>query len=803
MADPVRLDDDSLERLSKMLNSNRRISESAPAGGGSSVGSAPTDLLGVIGAIKSGGSALLGVVNNTLSVWQEASRIGIGFNNDAVGLRASIGVTRLGVDEYFEVLKRSQQGFTSLGGSITDSAQKFNRLSQSFSDSSAADELRSIGYTTKEFNEVLALNLAGRRIGDLNDAKVRQEVNASTQALANEMDKVAQLTGVSRREQMDALQESQKNARVQATLQVMLAQGGKDVKESYDKLKVSMTGLGLGKLGDELFTGQAKTKEAIAQLNALGPAGTQLQNAINMVRNATTETDRARAKAALEQAQAAVAQRMSQSGFLALVQRGEGETADASRSMFISARNYTETLKSVQEDAAKAGKSLSDTEAAEMARKRIDARQRGFELDIATGKEVAVYAGAKTTELAVQSAARIKDSSVALFETIEALNSAFGKSSAVRKLLDATRNIKTEDGVTTAASQRYFKDSLQRIPLSIDAGTLARDIPQILANATVEIKNILETSGIEFGTEVVNAAKTFAQNLWEGVKEWWNAPTPGRDVGTLGVTGGLFEPADFVGKIHKGETVFTPQQLEAFAKNVSMASAPVIPQEFTSMIQSIQTDLSKSKGGNDIDLFANIFKDIQTTLTPANPPSKNPADNTELIMAAQQLQSATMKFADVTSLQATATPKEEKPLPDFDKLFGGFIKGFQEQTASLANNLKTNTANIANTIPQNTLQNQVREMSRTIPSEIKQAKVEADRNSEERNRTQKPIEQEPQDKVLEVKLPGTSTLDDLKEQLDQLNNTMREMLTHSSELVDTTNKQVRATKRLDGNVALR
>jgi gas vesicle protein len=174
-----------------------------------------------------------------------------------------------------------------------------------------------------------------------------------------------------------------------------------------------------------------------------------------------------------------------------------------------------------------------------------------------------------------------------------------------------------------------------------------------------------------------------------------------------------------------------------------------------------------------------------------------------MIVAAQQMQSAAMKFADVTALQANIAPKEDKPLPDFDRLFGSFIKGFQEQTTSLANNLKTNTANIANTMPQNNLQNQVREMSRTIPSEIKQAKVEAERNTEERNRMQKPADQEPKDKILEVKLPGTSTLDDLKEQLDQLNNTMREMLTHSSELIDTTNKQVRATKRLDSNVALR
>lgn len=807
MADPVRLDDDSLERLAKVLNNNRKGTSdpdrSRPAAN-TNIGSGPAELLGVITAVKDGGSSILQVVNNTMSVWQEASKIGIGFNNDAVGLRASIGVTRLGVDEYFEVIKRSQQGFTSLGGSMTDASQKFTRLSQAFSDSAAADELRAIGYTTKEFNEVLALQLAGRRVGDAHDKTVQAEVNRATENLAMEMDKVSQLTGVSRQAQMDAIQESQKNARVQATLQDILAEGGKKTQESYNELKAGMTGLGLGKLGDELYTGQAKTKEAIAQLNALGPAGTLLQNAINATREAKSDDDIKRAKALLQQAEAAVAARTQESSFRALVRRGEGETADAARNISISTRNFAESLKSVQDDAAKANKSLTVAEAEDLARKRLQARQEGYELDIVTGQKK-VLDGATTTQLATQTAARIKDSTVILYQSLEALNAALGKSALVKKGLEETANIKTVDGVTTAASQRFFKDSLQTIPQSIDAGTLTRDLPKILGNAGNEVVNILKTTGVEFGGLMANSAKTFAENLWAGVKDWWAAP-PGihRDTGTIGHTGGLFEPADFFGKIHKGETVFTPQQLENFAKNIANnTNTPSIPTEFANMMQNIQTDMSKPKEDNTIDLFANVFRDIQTTLSPANAPSKNPADNTEVIIAAQQMQMAAMKFVDIASLRADVPEVAAAPELKFDNIFANLFNEFKEQTVSIGDNFKSSIDNLASIVPKDNTQNQARDLSRTIPSEVKQAKVESDRQAEDRRRTASTVEPATSTGVIEVKLPGTSTLDDLKERLDQLNNTMREMLSHSSELVDTANKQVRAAKRLDPNVALR
>ena len=596
----------------KLINGNRsRVVPITSTGSGFE---SNADLAKGLASLTSGVSGMVKVVSDTVNVWQQASAIGIGFSNDAIGLRSAIGVTRLGVDEYFEVINRSKQGFNSLAGSMSDSAKSFSRLSQAFSDSTASSELRAAGFTTKEFNEVLALSINGQRIRNVEDKAVQASVAASARELGLEMDKVAQLTGVSRKEQMDALQESQKNARVQATLQDMLANGGKNVKDSYDQMKVGLTGLGLGKLGDELFTGQAKTKDTIAQLNALGPAGTQLQSAISAVRTAATEPERRAALMLLDQAKAAVTTRTQEQSFRALVRFGEGEVADAARNISISTRNFSESIKSTQDEYTKAtGKTLTDDEARDLARKRTELRQQGLELDLKTGQTRAV-AGAKTTELAVETAARIKDAGVVLYQSLNAVNEFLGKSPLVRQALGAVENVKKDEvtGERTAFSQRFGRESIQRIPGEIEAGTLTQNLPKLMAAGTKEIADLLKTSGLDFSKTIADSAKIFGAELWNGVKDWWNTiGTPTRHTGTLGMTGKLFEEKDFFGTVAKGESVFTPQQLENLVRGVQDNARPVIPAEFTSLLQGIQGELNApSKESGNIDLFSNMFNNI-------------------------------------------------------------------------------------------------------------------------------------------------------------------------------------------------
>ena len=305
------------EAIVKAQSSQRGngIGSSSGAGGG-------MDSKLVSGLNKATGG-LAGEVDKSAKTWQQASNIGIGFNNDAIGLRTSVAQTRLSTEEWGDSIKKGAAGFTSLGGTMTDSAKKFNQMSASFSDTTAADELRKIGFTTKEYNDVLAISLAGKKGQDLATLEGQRKANMAAADLALEMDKVAQLTGVSRREQQEALQEKQKNARVQATIELEIRKGGKDASDAYMNMSTKLKGVGLDKLGDELYTGQALSQKAIAQMNALGPAGNQLREAINATKNARTDEEKAAAKAMMDRAQSAVAERQMSTEYLTMVQRGQ------------------------------------------------------------------------------------------------------------------------------------------------------------------------------------------------------------------------------------------------------------------------------------------------------------------------------------------------------------------------------------------------------------------------------------------------------------------------------------------------
>ena len=90
-------------------------------------------------------------------------------------------------------------------------------------------------------------------------------------------------------------------------------------------------------------------------------------------------------------------------------------------------------------------------------------------------------------------------------------------------------------------------------------------------------------------------------------------------------------------------------------------------------------------------------------------------------------------------------------------------------------------------------------LSKTIPSEVAQAKAE------EEKRKAAAAAVVPAKPKVETATATTvkATQDDLYEQLFQLNTKMQELISHSSEMATHAEKQVRATKRLDPNVALR
>ena len=233
----------SLLGSSNFSKSSNPISTSAStSGGGIDLGAGKSIISSAIDAARNGINATTETIPRILEPWQQASKIGIGFNNDAIGFRTGVAQTRMSVQDWGDAISKTQLGLTAFGGSMSNGARVFTDFSRDFSNTNAADALQSMGYTTEEYNQVLALSIVGKKRSDLEDRTSREQAMQSAVDLATEMDKVAKLTGVSRKEQQDALDASMHNARTRIAIDRAVAAGGEENSAAYKKLNSQMEG---------------------------------------------------------------------------------------------------------------------------------------------------------------------------------------------------------------------------------------------------------------------------------------------------------------------------------------------------------------------------------------------------------------------------------------------------------------------------------------------------------------------------------------------------------------------------------
>ncbi len=912
MADPVKLDDDSLERLARMINSNRGSSTPPPnlAGAGAAADQLSSATRGGAAALNTFTSEITkgtATATGLVDTYKLFTNVGVNFGNDALQFRDNIARTRMSVQEYSDVMGKLIPNITALGGTVTDGAKRFGKMSEEFSQTKAADELRQIGYTTKEYNEVLAISLAGRKNIDFQDADSRKKANMAAADLAMEMDKVAQLTGVSRQEQQRTLQEKQGNARVQAAIEQQVRAGGADAAAAYQKMAVQMKGLGLDKLSDEIYSGQALSQKSIAQLNALGPAGNQLRDAINQVRNATDAESRARADAALREAQAAVARQVTSDQSLNQIRYGQGETAEALGEISISARNYANGINEEKERARRAGKEISDQEAAQ----NLERRAR-FTQDLASGKaeadakrelEQATRTGTEAEKAAA--AAKLKEverakmeakPTEALILVLNRLNDLMSTAvqtgiAAGKGTLGSPTGQAALGGIVQAAQPGAIvpRGTVDAINQAIASGNWVEAGKKVAEGFVASARNLLKI-GTETATNTANAVTAPDKPRYESTPpvsraggspnfdsflEDFGAGTPAvlhgkeavvtedqlkklvsgimsesmvstRQTATETLTTGGGETTTT--RVQNEESKAAEKEMEALRvkfgedwqkrKEVLIEGMAVEDRKFSKVQAALKADVEAQKIKEDYEakkaelqkrIDEGIRYEVETKQS-ANEQIKQLATEsqevltkgaqketdikktssdliTNTILAAAEKETDIKKTSSdtITDTIRAATEKEisikEAPKP---RGFDAAIEALQKDLIAKGANIKadgilgplTKTAMARFSDIKAPETTQVKNLSKTIPNEVAQSRAEA---------TKKTITESvaPKQEDTTKQLKESTTLDDLKTELIQLNKTMGEMLSYSSEMVGNIEKQVRATKRMDPNVALR
>lgn len=182
-----------------------------------------SNMLGKFGSVGGmAGDALEGlasIVTDSVSNWQQFSDFGLQFGGSAMALREAVHKTGLSFNEYASLMDKIQPSFANFGQGLTKGAEMFGEASNKIlNDPALQRSFNLLGMNTKDVNSALATVVRGANIVNTNNKEQMDALLSSALQLAKEMDMMAKLTGVSRKEQEKAIETMQQDERVRAQI---------------------------------------------------------------------------------------------------------------------------------------------------------------------------------------------------------------------------------------------------------------------------------------------------------------------------------------------------------------------------------------------------------------------------------------------------------------------------------------------------------------------------------------------------------------------------------------------------------
>jgi hypothetical protein len=278
-----------------------------------------------------------------------------------------------------------------------------------------------------------------------------------------------------------------------------------------------------------------------------------LQRAILETKNARTPEEKAAAEANLNAAKAEVAARTQSTEFLQATATVSGRIGESFGQLYLGSRAYGDALAKIEKETGKTG---------DAAKRELDQRIK-FEQEgrDAQGKFIA---GANNTAAVIQAQNRLKDSTVTLYQTLDAINQRFGKSTPVQEVLQsaANRKIDPATGKNEASSERggVLPRAITELPKAIEEGTVLKQLPAIIGSSIKETFSQGLSALKIIGAETLNIG-----SVKEGVPKM-----AGFSKGTMGELGTLFgnfgsgTPA----MLHGKEAVITESQMSSMFSGV-------------------------------------------------------------------------------------------------------------------------------------------------------------------------------------------------------------------------------------------
>jgi len=153
-----------------------------------------------------------------IETFRQLSQTGANFGKSIVDLRLAAGEAALPLDDFASLVANNSKNLAALFGTTTQGAKRIAELGR-VTREVGIERLAPLGLTVDEINETLLLNLDSQRrtgiLGRLTDAqRTESAIN-----FAEQLDRLAKLTGQQRDELRAAIESQKSNERFQAALQ--------------------------------------------------------------------------------------------------------------------------------------------------------------------------------------------------------------------------------------------------------------------------------------------------------------------------------------------------------------------------------------------------------------------------------------------------------------------------------------------------------------------------------------------------------------------------------------------------------
>ena len=352
------------------LTTGATAAETALQGIGKLTGLVP-GLSGFGSAIGEAGQALL----KNKTQMDEAGKMGLGGNN--LGLYnqqvAQLGVT---TTQYNQLMNQYGNNINGLAGSAQRSSEVFTKLGSDVRDSGTGRQLQQLGVGAEELAQITALSAVNSRKLDLGKEEDYKKQKAAAQELAQQIAETSLITGMNR----EAITKSVEAETKKPGVMLAMMQMDQDQKNNFLKTQSQLASLGpsVQSLASEIVTGGVRTKEGIATMTALGPAGEELQRAVKQQQSLSkdaSEEEKKRAKEAVDMATAKVNERIASKEYAQIANTATGETAKQMLRVAEENKGFQTQMAAVTEaggDLSKATKAQRDEAQARIAGQKVD-----------------------------------------------------------------------------------------------------------------------------------------------------------------------------------------------------------------------------------------------------------------------------------------------------------------------------------------------------------------------------------------------------------------------------------------------